>query len=318
MKSYKFDYSEEELLNIEKIIEKFGDDYIVNSKGNLSYNCPFCEEVRGKPDNERKFNVQVKNTVYHCFKCHTSGIVIKSKLSNAEIVIPVIKEYFKDEKENKNIIKNVGLLEFNNVEPIKRNSVAYDYLVSRKITDDQILYYNIMNGINDNFGRIMIPNELIIKWTDFYQGRSYLNLVPKYLNPEEVDKSNIVFNLHNQKQNQKRVYIVEGVFSAIRSGKDVICIYGSSISDVQVELIKKYNFEEIYCCLDGDEAGTLGNKKMSRLLFERTNSIIYTVKLPENVDPADLGEYKFKEYCEKYKRLYINKTINNIMTYFDY
>ena len=57
---------------------------------------------------------------------------------------------------------------------------------------------------------------------------------------------------------------------------------------------------------------------MSRLLFEKTNSIIYTVKLPENIDPADLGECKFKEYCEKYKRLYINKTINNIMTYFDY
>ena len=100
MKKYKFDYTEKELYNIEKIIEKFGEDYIINAKGNLSYNCPFCEEFRGKADTERKFNVQVNNTVYHCFKCHTSGIVVHTKLSNAETIVQVVNDYFKDKKEN--------------------------------------------------------------------------------------------------------------------------------------------------------------------------------------------------------------------------
>ena len=311
-------YSEIEKINIDKIIERFGEDYRINTKGNLDYNCPFCESVRGKPDFEHKFVVDVKTTVYNCFKCHTSGIIVKTKYSNSEKIISYLLDYLKPEDKNEIELNSTSLISFSDVVSISKNSVAYEYLKSRKITDEQILYYNLMNGINNNLGRIMIPNMLVSKWTDFYQGRSYLNKEPKYLNPEDVDKSNIVFNLHNQNKYQKRIYIVEGVFSAIRAGKDVVCIYGSSISDVQINLIKKYNFGEIYCCLDGDEAGTIGNNKMARKLFENTNSDIYVIKLPENEDPADMGENVFKEYCENNKRIYINSTINTILSYFDY
>lgn len=318
MNTFKyFNYSELEKINIEKIINRFGDDYRVTSRGNLDYCCPFCLDVRGKPDNDYKFGVDVKTTMYHCFKCHTSGIVVKNHLSHSEKVIPFISNYFKDEETTIDSLDN-KLLVLKDTEPIRKDSVAYDYLKKRKITDEQISYYNIMNGINDNFGRIIIPNMVIANWTDFYQGRSYLGHEPKYLNPETIDKSNIVFNLHNQTKKQKRVYIVEGVFSAIRGGKDVVSIYGSSVSDVQINLIKKYRFEEIYCCLDGDEAGTLGNAKLSQKLFERTDSKIYIVKLPTTKDPADLGEIKFKAYCEKYKKPYISEKMNSILSYFDY
>ena len=52
-------------------------------------------------------------------------------------------------------------------------------------------------------------------------------------------------------------------------------------------------------------------------IFEKTKSKIYIVKLPKNSDPADLGEYKFKEYCEKYKKPYIGRKMNSILSYFD-
>ena len=313
----KFNYSEIEKINIEKIIARFGEDYRINSKGNLDYNCPFCEAVRGKPDKEHKFGVDVKTTVYNCFKCHTSGIIVKRKLSNSEKIVPFLIDYFKEETKISQYLNSNKLIELKDVVNIKKNTVAYDYLKSRYITDEQIEYYHILNGVNGHFGRIIIPNLVISKWTDFYQGRTYLDRIPKYLNPGNIDKSTIVFNLHNQDKKQKRFYIVEGVFSAVRAGKDVGCIYGSSISDIQVELINKYNFNEIYCCLDGDEAGTIGNIKMAELLLEKTKSKIYIVKLPKNSDPADLGEYKFKEYCEKYKKPYIGRKINSILSYFD-
>lgn len=321
MNAFKyFKYTELEKLNIEKIINRFGDDYRITSKGNLDYCCPFCMEKRGKLDNDYKFGVDVKTTMYHCFKCHSSGIVVKNKASHNEKIIPFISNYFIDTFDNSSSIDSVDnkLLALKNVSALTKDSVAYDYLQKRQITDEQIMYYNIMTGINDNFGRIIIPNMIIANWTDFYQGRSYLGHEPKYLNPESIDKSNIVFNLHNQVKKQKRVYIVEGVFSAIRGGKDVISIYGSSVSENQINLIKKYKFEEIYCCLDGDEAGTLGNSKLGNALFEQTDSKIYMIKLPVNKDPADLGELKFKEYCEKYKKPYISEKINSILSYFDY
>lgn len=314
----KREYTEIEKLNLQKIISTFGDNYRFTSGGNLSYNCPFCEQIRGKPDNDYKCGVDITTTIYHCFKCHSSGIIVKNSYSNSERIVSYLLDYFNEVDNDKQInTSNNNLVEFNNVEYIRKNSVAYEYLQSRKITDEQIIYYNIMNGINDNLGRIMIPNILVSKWTDYYQGRTYLDAIPKYLNPHNVNKGNIVFNLHNQLKNQKRVYIVEGLFSAIRAGKDVISTYGSSISDVQANLISNYKFKEIYCCYDGDEAGIIGNNKLSKKLFNVTNSSIYTIKLPYDKDPADMGEDIFKEYCEKYRKPFINNTMNNILSYFD-
>lgn len=317
----KNDLSEIEKINIEKIESHFGTDYILTSKHNLAYNCPYCEENRGKADYDHKFMVDAKTTMFWCFKCHTKGLLIKSSVSNAERIVPFLMDYFNLDEDSVNksrdSVINSKLIEFKDVVPLTKNSLGYEYLKSRQITDEQILYYNIMNGINDNLGRIVIPNVLVSKWTDFYQGRSYIGANNKYKNPEGVDKTNIVFNLHNQRKKQKRIYIVEGLFSAIRGGKDCVSIYGSSISDVQLDLIKNYKFEEIYCCLDGDSAGQLGNKHLMNELKRCTNSVIYNVILPEKEDPADMGEDVFKEYCEKHKRVFINNKINNILSYFD-
>lgn len=312
--------SEIEKVNIEKIESYFGNDYVLTSKHNLAYNCPYCEEKRGKIDNDHKFMVDAKTTMYWCFKCHTKGLLIKSSVSNAERIIPFLMDYFNlddDSNINRDSVINSDLIEFKDVIPLTKDSVGYEYLKNRQITDEQISYYNIMNGINDNLGRIVIPNVLVSKWTDFYQGRSYIGANNKYKNPEGVDKTNIVFNLHNQRKKQKRIYIVEGLFSAIRGGKDCVSIYGSSVSEMQLNLIKNYKFEEIYCCLDGDSAGQLGNNHMMNELKKCTNSIIYNVVLPEKEDPADMGEDVFKEYCEKHKRVFISNKINSILSYFD-
>lgn len=313
------EFTNEEIINIEKIEERYGNDYILTNKHNLMYNCPYCEEKRGKIDTDHKFAVDAKTTFYWCFKCHTSGIILKTRKGHSERIVPYLMDYFKLEEEtNKEVeLINSDLLEFKDVIPIAKNTVAWEYLHSRKITDEQIEYYNIMNGVGENFGRIMLPNMLVSKWTDFYQGRSYIGHANKYRNPEGVDKTNIVFNLHNQQKRQKIVYIVEGAFSAIRGGKDCICIYGSSISDVQIKKIAKYKFGEIVCCLDGDTAGILGNKAMANELLKYTNSKISIVKLPENEDPGDMGEDRFKEYCEYNKKPFISNKVNSILSYFD-
>ncbi len=317
----KNELTEIEKVNIEKIEAHFGTDYILTNKHNLAYNCPYCEENRGKADYDHKFMVDAKTTMYWCFKCHVKGLLIKSSVSNAERIVPFLLDYFNLDEDTNNTTRdsviNSDLIELKDVIPFTKDSLGYEYLKSRQITDDDILYYNIMNGINDNLGRIVIPNVLVSKWTDFYQGRSYIGAMNKYKNPEGVDKTNIVFNLHNQRKKQKRIYIVEGLFSSIRGGKDCVSIYGSSVSDVQLQLIKNYNFEEIYCCLDGDSAGRIGQTHLMNELKRCTKSNIYDIRLPEKEDPADMGEDVFKEYCEKHKQLFVSNKINNILSYFD-
>ena len=310
-------YSEAEKINIEKIENKFGNDYILTSKGDLMYNCPFCEEKRGKIDRDHKLGINAKTTMYFCFKCHTKGVLIKSNLGNGEKVIPFLFDYFSVNDNKKDEIVIPELIELNNVVKLTKGTLAYEYLNSRGITDEQINYYNLLSGIGDHFGRIIIPNLLIGKWTDFYQGRSYIGAKNKYTNPKNIDKSNIVFNLHNQSKNQKDFYIVEGAFDAIRGGKDVGSIYGSSISEMQVKLIDSYKFKNLHCCLDGDSAGQLGNNKMANELLLNTSSNIYICKLPEDRDVGDMGENQFKEYVAKNERLYVNNKINSILGYFE-
>ena len=213
-KNFK-DLTQEEIINIEKIEKRFGTDYVLTSKHDLMYNCPFCLEKRFKEDTDHKFGVNAKTTLYYCFKCHTTGILIKNKVSFSERAVPFLIDYFKNQEPSSES-QNNGLIEFVDVVNIETNTLAYDYLMSRNITSEQIKYYNIKNGINSNFGRIIIPNIVIGNWVDYYQGRTYLDIQPKYNNPSQIDKSNIVFNLHNQSKKQKQVYIVEGVFSAIR------------------------------------------------------------------------------------------------------
>jgi len=314
-------FSEQELVNIEKIEQKFGNDYILskNSK-NLLYNCPFCIDVRHRADNDRKLYVSCETTLFHCFKCQTKGIVIKGTQSNLDILIPYLFDYFNfsDEDELNNELNfHTKLINFDDVDFIERNTVAYNYLMSRGINEDLINRYNLRNGINNNFGRIMIPNCLIGKWTDFYQGRTYLEMDPRYKNPDSVEKEKIVFNLYNQRKRQKYAYIVEGIFDVIRGGIDCLSILGSSISEYQVRLISSYKFEEIICCLDDDPSGHIGNKKLANDLM-KYNDKIFTVKLPEGKDPADMGEDMFKDYCEKYKRRFIGDKYNTLFSYYDY
>ena len=314
-------FTESELINMEKIQDKFGGDFRMTPKHNMMYCCPYCEEKRGKIDNDYKLGIDIATGAYFCFKCHTKGFLFNYTNSNSERIIPFLLEYFNmnDTKQmtTQDSVINSKLLELSDTIPIYHNSLAYEYLKERQITDEQINYYNIKNGIGNNVGRIIIPNVMVANWTDFYQGRSYVGDKNKYNNPSEVDKSNIVFNLHNQRKYQDNFYIVEGVFSAIRAGKNVGSIYGSSISENQIKKIKSYKFKNIYCCLDGDSPGQIGNKHLANeLLKNNKDSNIYVVKLPENEDPADMGELKFKRYCEDNKNIFINDKIHSILSYF--
>ena len=44
-------------------------------------------------------DIYVKTTVYNCFKCHTSGIIVKRKLSTSEKIVPFLSDYNCDTKK---------------------------------------------------------------------------------------------------------------------------------------------------------------------------------------------------------------------------
>jgi hypothetical protein len=305
--------------NMILITEKFGKDYISAKDGkHIRYNCPFCQHRRGKSDNDYKMYVNYVKGAFYCFKCHAKGRFGKPHV-DPDNVYKYLKIY---EDSNTDLCKDDDSEEDNvfflSHIDIADNTEAFKYLKSRHVTRELIDYYNIRLGTNELFGRVVVPNILLGKegiWTDMFSARSYIGQKPKYLNPEGCKKTNSVFNLHRTNKNG-RVYIVEGVMTAINAGKEGICTYGSSPSEQQLTSILDMNYEEMYCIYDNDPSGVHGNQELAEGLSKRNScGTIFTVIMPPGIDAADMGEEKFKKYVEQNKEVYYSSAYSKLFNF---
>lgn len=182
------------------ITEKFGLNYLPASKENIHYCCPFCLSRRGKEDHDYKLYVSVPKLKFYCFKCGAKGALYNRAVLSNDSVYKSIVDLCNNQEEEDTEEYNMFYLPNRG---ITKGTLAHEYLLKRGISDDLIKYYNIRIGIDNLFGRIVVPNILYGQdesWTDMYSARSYTNQDPKYKNPEGCKKTNSVFNLHNQKK----------------------------------------------------------------------------------------------------------------------
>lgn len=304
---------------LDLIVSKFGRDYIKEgNKNEIRYNCPFCMHKRGKTDADHKLYVNIVKAKFYCFKCGSKGSLL-NKISESSYGVYnhllTYKEYLNSsnsEDEDYNMF-------YINATDIPKDSVAYEYLIKRKITDDLINFYNIKLGLGDLFGRVLIPNILYNngKWTDMYSCRTYLDQIPKYKNPVGSKKTKSVFNLHNIIEGSD-IYVNEGVITAICAGKNAVATYGCHPSTHQINAILEKHPKNLYCTLDGDEAGRGPNEDLARIFSEKLDydGNVYLVHMPEDMDAADMGEKMYKEYIKDNRILYHSKTYTSIISYF--
>lgn len=303
-------------------IERFGNDYYIADNGktiNYRYKCPFCAKRRGKPDNDYKLYFDIFKGKFFCFKCGARGSFNKLDISTDSVYSELIN-YVEHYDQNDNEEDDCNMFYISNIK-IPDDTVAYNYLIDRGINKELIDYYDIRLGTDEFFGRIIVPNIVYGKegiWTDMYSARSYINQKPKYMNPGNAKKHNSVFNLHRIKEGGI-CYVVEGVITAICAGKEACATYGCSPSEEQIDMIVNKDFKEIYCVYDNDEAGLVGQKKLSEMLYEKINKLrtkLYIVNMPENVDAADMGEKLFKEYVYKNRIEYNSGVYDEILSLF--
>ena len=298
------------------VISTFGEDYIETNKNEIRYDCPFCEEKRGKSDGDHKFYVNIDTLYYFCFKCETKGkLRISDKLSSllgksnsevySEILSYVEKEGAVVEKEKEESFYKIP------VQSALSRESAREYLLGRGLSEKDIRYYNIrLGGVSDKnfFGRVIVPNDIYKGiWTDMYVGRAYLKSIPeeyKYINPNKSESNGSVFHLSKIPENPERIIITEGVFSAISAGKEGVAVYGKYVSNVQLKRILAKNPKRIYECLDPDA------EEQGRKLCKRINRVysgeLYRIPMPEETDPNDMGYEKFQDFLENNSRKFEN------------
>ncbi len=147
--------------------------------------------------------------------------------------------------------------------------------------------------------RIMVPIINMQNKTLGFGGRVIDDTLPKYINTAETKifkKKQILFNEKIlNKQNNKKIIIVEGYFDVIKlqqSGfTNCLAPLGTSINHEKLIEITKKGFELIIC-LDGDIAGRNATiRLMNNLLGDKDFELgIKFVLLPKNFDPDQLIE----------------------------
>lgn len=201
---------------------------------------------------------------------------------------------------------------------IRKSQVAFEYCLKRGITEELISYYDMRLGMDDLFGRIVIPNQVFGDgriWTDMYSARSYIDQEPRYQNPRECNKEEIVFNIHRIPDNPDVIYVNEGVITAVKAGKEAVAIYGSYPSDSQVSQIVAKKPKRIMCTLDNDESGQHGNKALLEKLSNVYKGELYEIIMPPETDAADLGEERYKSYVEENKMRYFGSIYSKMFSY---
>lgn len=152
-----------------------------------------------------------------------------------------------------------------------------------------------------------------------FSGRTYIaeDTSAKYINSPQTKvftKSNVLYNLHkaiNEIKRNGRVVLFEGymdVIAAFKSGiKESVASMGTSLTNEQVKLIKKYS-NNVTICYDGDPAGIEATSRAIKL-FEREKMEVKIIMLPDRMDPDD---YIIKHGVESLKDYIDNKWVDGI------
>lgn len=277
---------------LEEILGDYGLHY--SNKGQISFNCPVCDEGRGKHNLE----INYISNVYKCWSCgeiegtHGSlgklfdkfGTKKQKKLFN--ILKPDQVETKKQKKKPKLVIPEsyTKFKDSSLVYPVRRQ--AYNYLKSRGITDEIIEKFDI--GFCDrgsHIGRIIIPSYNKKGDLNYYVGRSWdPKSKNKYRNPE-AEKDQIIF-WENLIDWNKDIYLVEGAFDGMFLDNPVVML-GKHMSELLFETIYNNAKGNVIICLDGDaweNAVKLYHELNGGELWGR----VKIVKLPKDQDVCDL------------------------------
>ena len=296
--------TDEKEIIVELLTELFGKHkQHYQSKGQIAFNCPVCDEERNKGNLE----VNYFDHVFKCWSCgDTNGMKgplgrliekhgNKKQIKIYKVFAPEKNEEVKKEKQKLVLPESFTLFKDSHPRyPVRLQ--AYNYLKSRGIDDTIIEKYNIWfcdNG--SHIGRIIVPSYDKKNELNYYIARSWdPNSRAKYKNPE-AEKDKIIFNEHIVDW-KKDIFLVEGVFDGFFLDNSIPML-GKHLSELLFTTIYEKAKGDIILALDGDafdNAVKIYRELNGGSLYGR----IKIIKLPKDKDVCDLKGQIDKFYIE--------------------
>jgi len=272
------------------------------SKGNQSYNCPFCNHHKPKLEINFTDNKNGDNP-WHCWACDKKGRKLRSLFKQIKVgsehfsqLSKLVKSGYEVEeiqteekilelpKEFKNIIGNKNI--------ISRHARAY--LKKRNISEDDILKYNMGYCEYGPYAdRIVIPSYNSKGILNYFTSRTFKeDTFQTYKNPD-TSRNIIPFEMFINWD--LPVILCEGPFDAIAIKRNVIPLLGKNIQSNLMKKLVSSKVKKIYIALDTD-AIKQALKFCEELLNEGKE--VYLVELPGK-DPSEMGFKEFTKLIQK-------------------
>jgi len=286
--------SDDSEILVDLLREVLGDEHLhYESKGQISFDCPECDDDRHKGNLE----INYFSHVYKCWSCGdtegTHGPLGKlfdkyGNKSQKKVYKVLQPEEYKPKEVRKEKLRLPNefklFKEVSETHPIRRQ--AYTYLTNRGITNEIIEKYKIGFCSNGEFGgRVIVPSYTESGELNYFIARSWIpNTRAKYKNPE-AEKDKIIFNESLINWNQD-IFLVEGVFDGFFLPNSIPML-GKHMSEKLFDTIYQRAMGNIIISLDGD-AWSNAVKLYHELNGGGLYGKIKILKLPEDKDVCDL------------------------------
>ncbi len=278
------------------------------SKGNHSFHCPFCNHHKPKLEINLQTNEKKENP-WHCWVCNTKGKTIKTlfkalKISGSKseqldtIIIPGKREEIVYNQVNlpKEFISFSNLPELNSLQEILIRQ-ALHFLKKRNISKEQIQKYNIGCCLEGEYAnRIIIPSYDADGRLNYFMARAFnQDETRKYKNPSVQNKN--IIGLEYFINWEAPIVLVEGIFDALTIQRNVIPLFGKTLSEALMKKLVLSDTEKVYVALDKDAQREALQHCQTLMSFGKE---VYLVEM----DGKDANEIGFKNFLNIIENTY--------------
>jgi hypothetical protein len=295
--------------NIRNLATVLGDPSGTETSDEVRFSSPFREKFKDSRQEDKKKHLYVnpRKGKFVCFKSGMSGSMgyLLRLLGLDESEAPVSQEDFqtlRDRALKLGFSPPVSALPTSDLPewaiPVDAGSEVHRYLHSRGVTDDDIRYYRIHEGVGDHRGWVVVPSYVRGR-CEYWVSRSTRRKV--YLNPEVDRRRHVVF-LERALENSNplgSVIVCEGVFSALAAGRDAVATLGKLVTDPQLRRMWDHGVRSVTIALD-DDAWKESLDTAERCLRIGYDAV-FIVPLPTGQDPSDMGREAFRALMDSTK-----------------
>jgi len=286
------------------------------ARNNTAFHCPFCNHSKPKLEIQIHTNEKKENP-WHCWVCGEKGKTlislfkkVKAPSSKIQELNSLIKPGTKQVEQFQTLAlpkEFISLSQTHNLDSVGRIEAkhAIKFLKNRKITEDDIFKYNIGFCAEGGFNhRIIVPSYDADGNLNYFVTRTYIpDESQKYKNPP-VGKNTIGWEYYINWNTP--IILVEGIFDALTIKRNVIPLFGKTISEELMKKIVSSQVQKIYVALDNDalrEALKHCEKLMS---FGKE---VYLVEL-DGKDANEIGFENFLNIIENTEPVTFSSLVN--------